>query len=111
MYADHHVECRANVAIRKGEEITDHYVSPLFGTMYRRSHLRDGWYFDCKCRRCQGRILLVQTLNKKVKFVISRSVAKGCNSSFQIPGNLARNSMHFAAIPAPAAAAPRGGRR
>ena len=72
MYADHHVECRANVAIRKGEEITDHYVSPLFGTMYRRSHLRDGWYFDCKCLRCQGkrrlwvcRILLVQTLNKK----------------------------------------------
>ena len=55
MYADHHVECRANVAISKGEEITDHYVSPLFGTMYRRSHLRDGWYFDCKCPRCQGK--------------------------------------------------------
>ena len=64
MYADHHVECRANVAIRKGEEITDHYVSPLFGTMYRRSHLRDGWYFDCKCLRCQGRRGLWTSFNK-----------------------------------------------
>ena len=64
MYADHHVECRANVAIRKGEEITDHYVSPLFGTMYRRSHLRDGWYFDCKCLRCQGRRGLRTSINK-----------------------------------------------
>ena len=54
MYEDHHAECRATVVIRKGEEITDHYVSPLFGTMYRRSHLRDGWYFDCQCRRCKG---------------------------------------------------------
>ena len=47
-------ECRANVTIEKGAEITDFYVSPLYGTRYRRKHLKDGWFFDCKCKRCSG---------------------------------------------------------
>ncbi|XP_059093239.1 SET domain-containing protein SmydA-8-like isoform X3 [Tigriopus californicus] len=53
MYDDYHTECRANVTIEVGEEITDFYVSPLHGTQYRRTHLRDGWFFDCQCIRCQ----------------------------------------------------------
>lgn len=54
MYDDYHTECRANVAIELGDEITDFYVSPLHGTQYRRTHLRDGWFFHCQCLRCQG---------------------------------------------------------
>lgn len=53
MYDDYHTECRANVAIELGDEITDFYVSPLHGTQYRRTHLRDGWFFHCQCLRCQ----------------------------------------------------------
>ena len=49
----HSVEVRACVPISKGEEITDHYVTALNGTMYRRTHLRDGWFFECKCQRCK----------------------------------------------------------
>eukprot|EP00096_Caligus_rogercresseyi_P012954 TRINITY_DN5617_c0_g1_i1.p1 TRINITY_DN5617_c0_g1~~TRINITY_DN5617_c0_g1_i1.p1 ORF type:complete len:550 (+),score=73.83 TRINITY_DN5617_c0_g1_i1:42-1652(+) len=49
---DHVVECRATVRIYPGEELTDHYVSPLQGTAVRSQCLRDGWYFDCKCLRC-----------------------------------------------------------
>jgi len=49
IHDDFHVEVRATVAIRAGEEITDHYVTPLNGTVYRRSHLKDGWFFDCSC--------------------------------------------------------------
>ena len=49
----HSVEVRACTQISKGEEITDHYVTPLNGTMYRRSHLRDGWFFECQCQRCK----------------------------------------------------------
>merc|ERR1719189_2314447 len=49
----HSVEVRACTQISKGEEITDHYVTPLNGTMYRRSHLRDGWFFECQCLRCK----------------------------------------------------------
>ena len=54
MRSDQVCECRANVAIEEGEEITDFYVSPLHGTQYRRKCLRDGWYFQCRCKRCQG---------------------------------------------------------
>ena len=50
---DGYSEVRANTYITSGEEITDHYVTPSNGTMYRRTHLRDGWFFSCRCLRCQ----------------------------------------------------------
>ena len=53
LFVQHSVEVRACIPISKGEEITDHYVTALNGTMYRRTHLRDGWFFECKCQRCQ----------------------------------------------------------
>ena len=28
-------------------------MTALNGTMYRRTHLRDGWFFECKCQRCK----------------------------------------------------------
>ena len=34
------MECRATVAIREGEQILDHYVSPMDGTVKRREALR-----------------------------------------------------------------------
>ncbi len=54
MHGDNRAECRANVLVRTGEELTDYYVSPLHGSHYRRASLRDGWFFECKCRRCKG---------------------------------------------------------
>ncbi len=54
MHGDNRAECRANVLVRAGEELTDYYVSPLHGSHYRRASLRDGWFFECKCRRCKG---------------------------------------------------------
>ncbi|XP_040579878.1 SET domain-containing protein SmydA-8 isoform X2 [Lepeophtheirus salmonis] len=49
---DYVAECRATVRILPGEELTDHYISPLLGTESRQACLRDGWYFDCECSRC-----------------------------------------------------------
>jgi len=45
-------ECRAKVPIKKGEEITISYVPPYVDTVRRRAALKEGWYFDCDCRRC-----------------------------------------------------------
>ena len=53
IHDDFHVEVRATTAIKTGQEITDHYVTPLNGTAYRRTHLKDGWFFDCECDRCR----------------------------------------------------------
>ena len=47
------MECRATVTIRQGEEVKDHYVSPLEGTVRRREALRVGWFFSCQCARCE----------------------------------------------------------
>ena len=47
------MECRATVAIKAGEEVVDHYVSPLEGTVRRREALSVGWYFSCHCERCE----------------------------------------------------------
>ena len=46
------MECRATVAIREGEQIIDHYVSPMEATARRREALSVGWYFWCSCARC-----------------------------------------------------------
>ncbi len=54
MYGDNHAEVRANVAISKGDELTDYYVSPLHGSNFRRRSLAGGWFFLCTCNRCQG---------------------------------------------------------
>ena len=63
MFDDHHVECRSNVSIEAGEEITDFYVSTLNGTNHRRTSLRDGWYFECKCNRCTGKYSSISSSN------------------------------------------------
>ena len=45
-------KCYAAVDIKKGEEILTTYVNPCFSTATRRKHLREGWFFECVCRRC-----------------------------------------------------------
>ena len=52
LHSDGLAEVRATVESPAGAEVTDHYVTPLNGTMYRRTHLRDGWFFNCDCKRC-----------------------------------------------------------
>jgi len=49
---DLHLQLRAQVAIKAGEEITTRYVSATLGNCRRRRDLNKYWYFDCKCIRC-----------------------------------------------------------
>ena len=44
---------RISCVVRAGEEVKDHYVSPLEGTVRRREALRVGWFFSCQCARCE----------------------------------------------------------
>jgi len=50
--SDQHLEVRAQVAIKKGEEISTQYVHSMNATYARRPILRAKWYFDCSCPRC-----------------------------------------------------------
>ena len=43
---------RAKVHIKKNEEITINYVPPYEDTLTRRQTLKEGWYFECNCKRC-----------------------------------------------------------
>jgi len=43
---------QAKVKILAGTEFTISYISPLQGLLKRRMKLRDKWYFDCGCARC-----------------------------------------------------------
>lgn len=38
---------------RKGEEVMSTYTLTLAGTQFRRKHLRESKYFECKCKRCR----------------------------------------------------------
>lgn len=50
---DHSISVRAQVGIRKGEEITIQYLSFMFGHLKRKSTIRSFWFFDCSCPRCR----------------------------------------------------------
>ncbi len=51
--SDYSLDCKSTRFIGEGEEITKQYVSPLETREMRRLKLKRGWYFDCKCPRCQ----------------------------------------------------------
>ena len=59
--------------IKAGEEFTIAYISPLQGSLKRRSKLHDKWFFDCNCPRCASpteldsftSVHLCQVFNKK----------------------------------------------
>ena len=38
--------------IKKGEEILTSYLRSSMCSLIRRKSIKEGWYFDCKCRRC-----------------------------------------------------------
>jgi len=44
---------QAKEKIKAGEEFTISYISTLQGLLKRRSKLRDKWFFECTCPRCQ----------------------------------------------------------
>ena len=70
VFPNRHLALQAKVFIRKGEELTISYISPIqvrrrfpdfnaewyFGsfqsTLRRQSKLRDKWFFLCRCGRC-----------------------------------------------------------
>lgn len=44
---------QAKVKIPAGTEFTISYISPLQGSLKRRMKLREKWFFNCGCPRCQ----------------------------------------------------------
>lgn len=50
---DHSIKVRAQSHIQKGEEITIQYLSFMYGHLRRKFTIRDFWFFDCACPRCQ----------------------------------------------------------
>ena len=57
--SDYSNECRATVFIKKGEEITKQYCSPLETTNQRRAKLSHGWFFQCECIRCKAAYIVL----------------------------------------------------
>ena len=53
MNPDYSQEIIVQVAIQKGEEVTNQYMKALKPTSLRRPFLREKWCFDCLCRRCR----------------------------------------------------------
>eukprot|EP00092_Neocalanus_flemingeri_P045750 GFUD01051271.1.p1 GENE.GFUD01051271.1~~GFUD01051271.1.p1 ORF type:complete len:551 (-),score=122.42 GFUD01051271.1:56-1708(-) len=39
--------------LKAGEEIASSYLRPSMCSLVRRKTLKEGWYFDCECSRCQ----------------------------------------------------------
>ena len=76
------MECRATVVIREGEEVRDHYVSPLDDTVRRREALSVGWYFSCECWRCADREEAGTNLSSfSCSGLSSRQDSWGCSTS------------------------------
>ncbi|XP_023332459.1 histone-lysine N-methyltransferase ASHR1 [Eurytemora carolleeae] len=48
------LDTRATVSIKRGECITTHYVSPLLAVYNRREKLKERWFFECSCPRCNS---------------------------------------------------------
>jgi hypothetical protein len=49
----HRLALEAKTDIAEGEEITISYVSIMQGRVKRRKKLREKWFFDCSCKRCE----------------------------------------------------------
>ena len=49
--------------IKAGEEILTSYLRSSMCSLTRRRALKEGWYFDCKCRRCCDRTELGTNMN------------------------------------------------
>ena len=60
------LECRACVEIPAGSPITTHYVSPLLDVNTRLNRLKEKWFFDCNCSRCNDSSGMINIM----KFVI-----------------------------------------
>ena len=50
---DRTLQLVAQTDIKAGEEITIQYMTPMLGNVPRRTKIRNNWYFDCDCPRCQ----------------------------------------------------------
>jgi len=47
------VVLRAKKEIAEGEEISINYIPPIYGQPHRGAYIREDWYFNCQCLRCQ----------------------------------------------------------
>lgn len=56
VFPNKHLVLQAKTAVKKGEELTINYISPVQSTLRRKSKLRDKWFFECRCQRCSNTI-------------------------------------------------------
>ena len=50
---DSSIRLRAQVDIKRGQEITIQYISHLFSNILRREEIVSNWMFQCSCPRCE----------------------------------------------------------
>ena len=63
--------------IKKGDEITIQYTSPMYGHLKRKSILKQNWYFDCSCPRC--------TDPSELKTMFSALKCDRCQNNYMLP--------------------------
>ena len=73
------LQCRATVFIPAGSSITTHYVSPLLDITARRARLREKWFFDCSCARCED------TTGTDLGTFLSALRCPACTAGFSLP--------------------------
>ena len=62
-----------------GSSITTHYVSPLLDITARRARLREKWFFDCSCARCED------TTGTDLGTFLSALRCPACTAGFSLP--------------------------
>ena len=71
--------CIATVDIEAGQEVLTTYQIPTMSTLRRRPNLKNGWHFDCTCKRCSS----VTELGTNINTLI----CPACNQPKLLPGN------------------------
>jgi len=84
------LETRAKVDIKEGEEITIHYAGGLKPRITRQKLLKEGWFFDCQCRRCQS----IDELGTDCSTLVCKSCLS-CSLRPEINPDTGPNSTHY----------------
>ena len=75
------LQSRATTLIPAGSTVTTHYVSPLLDVTTRRARLKEKWFFDCRCERCQD------TTGTDLGSFLSALRCQDCTQGFSLPGS------------------------
>lgn len=81
IYKDRTLVLSSKIDIQSGEEVTIQYISPSMGNIRRRQQIRENWFFDCTCIRCQDSTELGTFLSA----VLCQQCASDAFSGFLLP--------------------------